>query len=73
MPNVRPALLDALGRHYGAPVAAEDVLAYVAAVAAHPAYTARFRADLATPGLRVPLTAEAALFREAVALGREVL
>ena len=73
VPNVRPALLDALARHYGAPVSAEDVLAYVAAVAAHPAYTARFQPDLATPGLRIPLTADAALFAEAAALGRAVV
>lgn len=72
-PNVRPALLAALGRHYGIAVTAEDVLAYVAAVAAHPAYTARFQADLATPGLRIPLTADAATFADAVRLGREVV
>jgi hypothetical protein len=27
-------------------------------MAAHPAYTLRFRSDLATPGLRIPLTAD---------------
>ena len=40
---------------------------------AHPAFTARFRADLVRPGLRVPLTADKTLFDEAVALGREVV
>ncbi len=40
---------------------------------AHPAFTARFKADLVRPGLRVPLTADKALFDEAVALGREVV
>ncbi len=48
-------------------------MAYVAALLAHPAYTARFRKDLVRPGLRVPITADAALFREAAALGREVI
>lgn len=33
----------------------------------------RFDADLAAPGLRLPLTADAALFDEAVALGRRVV
>jgi Type ISP C-terminal specificity domain len=57
----------------GAPVTPEDVIAYIAAVMAHPACTARFKADLVRPGLRVPLTADKALFDEAAALGREVV
>jgi hypothetical protein len=40
---------------------------------AHPAFTARFKADLVRPGLRVPLTADVKLFDEAVALGSEVI
>jgi Type ISP C-terminal specificity domain len=40
---------------------------------ANPAFTARFKADLVWPGLRVPLTADKALFDEGVALGREVV
>lgn len=47
--------------------------AYIAAVAAHPAYIKRFRKDLATPGLRIPLTADAATFTEAAALGRRIV
>ena len=72
-PNVRPALLAFLAETYGREVGAEDVVAYLAALMAHPAFTARFAADLVRPGLRVPLTADAALFAEAVALGREVV
>lgn len=48
-------------------------MAYIAAVASHPAYTARFAADLAQPGLRIPLTADAATFAAAVDLGRSVI
>ena len=48
-------------------------MAYVAAVMAHPAFTARFAPDLVRPGLRVPLTADASLFAGAVAIGREVI
>ena len=48
-------------------------MAYLAAVMAHPAFTARFKDLISPPGLRVPLTADAALFAEAVALGREVI
>lgn len=73
VPNVRPALLRFLTEKYGKSVTAEDVVAYLAAVAAHPAFTARFQDDLTTPGLRIPLTAKPALFAEAVALGRTVI
>ena len=72
-PNLRPALLAHLSATYGQPVSAEDLFAYVAAVAAHPAYIERFREDLATPGLRIPLTADAATFAEAAALGRRIV
>jgi hypothetical protein len=71
--NVRPEILQALAKAHGAPVGAEDLIAYIAAVIAHPAFTARFRGDLVRPGLRVPRTADKALFDEAVALGREVV
>jgi hypothetical protein len=72
-PNIRPALLAHLAKLYGQPVKAEDVMAYLAAVMAHPAFTTRFKADLVRPGLRVPLTADAKLFAEAAALGAEVI
>ncbi len=72
-PNVKPALLTHLAKVFGKPAKAEDVMAYLAAVMAHPAFTARFKADLVRPGLRVPLTADAKLFAEAVALGSEVI
>ena len=71
-PNVRPELLGLLAKTH-AGVTAEDVFAYIAAVLAHPAFTARFKDDLIQPGLRLPLTADAKLFAQAVALGREVI
>lgn len=55
--NVAPAVVAALSRAYGVAVDPVDVFAYVAALLACPAYTARFKADLIRPGLRVPLTA----------------
>ncbi len=72
-PNLRPALLAFLCAAYGQPVSAEDLFAYIVAVAAHPAYIERFHSDLATPGLRIPLTDDAATFAEAAALGRRVV
>lgn len=72
-PNVSPAAVKALAKAFGAPVDPVDVFAYVAGVLAHPAFTATHREDLIRPGLRVPLTADAALFRRAADLGREVI
>lgn len=73
VPNVKPEFLANLSLAYGRAVGPEDVVSYIAAVLAHPAFTARFQADLVRPGLRVPLTADAVLFDEAVRLGREVI
>lgn len=72
-PNLKPALLAHLSAALAMPVTPEDMLAYIAGLMAHPAFTARFQADLVRPGLRLPVTADAGLFREAVALGREVI
>lgn len=71
--NLRPALLAELSAQLGRVVSPEDLFAYVAAVAAHPSYVARFARNLTQPGLRIPLTADAALFDRAVVLGREVV
>jgi hypothetical protein len=71
--NFAPALLPYLTQKYGAVVSPDDLMGYIAAIAANPAYTAKFQEDLSTPGLRIPLTADAALFAEAAELGRRVL
>ncbi len=71
--NVRPNLLAFLSQKFGCDVSAEDVVAYVVATTAHPAFIARFRNDLSTPGLRVPLTADARTFFEASELGCSVI
>ena len=72
-PNVQAGVLGLLADIVGSEVVPEDVMAYLAAVAAHPAYTARFQEDLAQPGLRIPVTADPVLFAEAVELGRKVI
>lgn len=71
--NFAQGLLKTLGETYGQEVEPEAMLAYVAAVAAHPAYVARFRANLKQPGLRIPITADGDLFHQAATLGREVV
>ncbi len=72
-PNLPPGLTRYLAGRLGAPVVAEDLLAYIAAVVAHPAYVRRFQADLRAPGVRIPITTVPALWDEAVGLGRQVL
>jgi predicted helicase len=72
-PNIKPAFLAYIAKMYGKSVRAEEIFAYLSALMAHPAFTARFKSDLVRPGLRVPLTADANLFAEAVALGSEVI
>jgi hypothetical protein len=71
--NIRPNLLITLEKQIGVTVSPEALLSYIAAIAANPAYTARFQKDLSTPGLRIPFTANASLFQEAVEIGRRVL
>lgn len=73
VPNMTPSLLKALRHFAGTPVSAEDLLAYIAAVTAHPGYTKRFREQLKTPGIRVPITMDARLWRRAVEIGRRVI
>ena len=72
-PNLKTSLLHEVAEALGIDVGAPDLMAYLAAVAAHPAYTARFRSDLVQPGLRVPMTAAASLFTEAVEIGQEII
>lgn len=73
VPNLAPGITHAIAHRLAVSVLPEDVLAYIAGVVAHPAYTARFRNDLKVPGIRVPLTADPALWAEAVATGRRIL
>lgn len=72
-PNLAPGLLDALTLRLGQALTAVDVLAYIAAVTAHPAFTNRFVEDLRTPGIRVPLTTDTDVWTDAVTIGRTVL
>ena len=71
--NLLTQLLELLSEKYEFAVTPEDFFAYLAAVAAHPAYTERFQKDLAQPGLRLPLTTQPTLFKQAVELGRRVI
>lgn len=71
--NIKASLIAHLALRIGRTITPEDMMAYIAGVMAHPAFTSRFQKDLVRPGLRLPITAEADLFERAAALGREVI
>jgi len=73
VPNLPLTLLALLGKKYGIEVTAEDFVAYIAAIAAHPAFTSRFQEDLSTPGLRIPLTSDRDTFTEIANVGRTII
>jgi hypothetical protein len=72
-PNIPTALLAFLSSKLGREVSAADVFAYIAGVSSHPAFSAKFQEDLVVPGLRIPITADPALFERAVKLGCKVI
>ena len=72
--NVTPGLLDYLEGVLSAHVSPEDVIAYVAAVCGHSAYTAWLNeVSPHTPGIRVPLTLDKDYWSMAVGSGRRVI
>ncbi len=72
-PNVAGGLPGFLSEAYGGDVSAGDIFAYAYAVLATPAYVESFSEELAVPGPRLPITREAALFREAAEHGRALI
>lgn len=71
--NFKPDLLNFLAGHFKMAIPAPDLMAYIAAIAAHSAFTVRFHDDLSTPGLRIPITSSPAIFGRAVDIGRNVI
>ncbi|MGH3115833.1 MAG: type ISP restriction/modification enzyme [Gaiellales bacterium] len=78
-PNIAETTLEILSAIHrkadsaGDVVHVEHLFAYVYAILAGADYTTRFADSLATPGPRVPLTADPSLFGEVVAYGEELL
>lgn len=72
-PNFAPGLVETLTALLGFRVNAEDVLAYYAALLAHGGYTNRYRQELSRPGLRVPMSADPLLWKEAINVGRRII
>jgi predicted helicase len=73
-PNILPGLLEFLEQALATSVGPEDFIAYVAAVASQPAFTARYAADLTKAGaIRVPLSKSSDLWQKAIRIGKQVI
>jgi hypothetical protein len=72
-PNIAPGLVTSLSTALGRDVSPADVLAYIAGIVAHPAYTRIFADELSTPGIRIPITNDSDLWGQAVDLGEQVV
>lgn len=74
-PNVSDGLLAVLSEQMGGELSAEDLLAYVYALAGTAAFSDRFDDELAEVAgpIHVPITADPDRWRRAVALGRDLL
>jgi hypothetical protein len=71
--NVLPGLLEMLTKTYGKKVSAEDFLAYVYGVLAHPAFTDRYADELGTRELRIPVSKSPVLFAQLHDVGAKLL
>ena len=72
-PNVSAAWLCRLQETYGYAVSARDLMGYCYAVLAGRGYVRRFEEELRTPGPRIPLTLDGAVFRRGASLGESLL
>jgi hypothetical protein len=57
----------------GVKVTGEDLIAYVAGIAAHSSFSKRFAETLDGTGVRIPLTADGHLFDQAISVGCRVI
>ncbi len=73
VPNFASGLIALLANRLGCEVQPSDLLSYIAAVVAHSGYTTKFSTDLATPGVRIPLTADPEVWRRAVEIGKRAI
>jgi predicted helicase len=71
--NASMTWLRRLREVYGYEVTAIELMAYCYALLAGRGYTRQFDEELRTPGPRVPMTLDAALFRRGVSLGQTLL
>ena len=73
LPNLPRGLLARLSEILAIQVSASDLFAYSYGVLSAPGYVAAYAAELTLPPLRLPITADAALFAALVAQGRRLI
>ncbi len=71
-PNLTESATQILRKHFG-DNAPGDLVYYLAALTGHPGYVRTFDEPLQQAGIRVPLTADPALWERAVQLGKQVV
>jgi hypothetical protein len=72
-PNLPATLLASLGQRLGVEVSAPDLFAYTYGLLSATSYTDMYSEELTLPPLRLPISADAALFDEVVAAGSQLL
>lgn len=72
-PNVTEGVLSTLATRLGTEVKTEDLFCYCIAILAGPTYTSTFAAELARPGIRIPLTEDISVFLRGVRLGAKIV
>ena len=71
--NVNARLLPALAGTHGTLMTPQEFFCYAYGILAVPAYVERFSEELTLPGPRLPITRDAALFKQIAALGRHLI
>jgi hypothetical protein len=71
--NLTKGVLEKLQSQYGKQVSPEDFFAYTYAVLFTPRYIQQFWDELSMPGVRLPITKDAALFAKTVELGKHLI
>lgn len=71
--NLTAGLQSALETTFGVDLSKQDFTYYLAAIAGNEGFVQAFDAELETPGIRVPLTSDPALWKRAIDLGRYIV
>ncbi len=71
--NISTGHLDALSTHFGKLLQAESLFAYCYGILANPGFSDRFRGELESCELRIPITKDISSFRKIESIGRRLL
>ncbi|MEB3160631.1 MAG: type ISP restriction/modification enzyme [Synechocystis sp.] len=71
--NITQGVLGVINTTLNIDISAEDFFAYCYGILATPEYVKKFWHELETPGPRIPITQNADLFQEVVAIGKQLI